>query len=101
MYDLSFEWDQNKERLNKSKHGIDFETAMLIWEGPIIQELDDRFEYDETRYIAYGEVDGRVLAVVYTWRDGSCRFISARMANRHERASYRQTVAGRSADDAD
>ena len=100
MQSMSFEWDDHKEQVNIAKHGIDFETAMVIWEGTIIQEVDDRFEYGETRYIAFGEVDGRVLAVVYTWRGDTCRLISARMANRHERTSYRQAVAGRAPDDA-
>ncbi|MFC5314043.1 BrnT family toxin [Azospirillum rugosum] len=72
---------------------------MLIWEGPIVQNVDDRFDYGETRYIAFGEVDGRVLAVVYTWRGDCRRLISARMANRHERTSYRQAITGIASDD--
>lgn len=101
MHDVQFEWDEAKERLNVQKHGIDFETAMLIWEGPTVENVDDRFEYGETRYIAFGEVDGRVLAVVYTWRGDNCRLISARIANRNERRAYRQAVAGQAPDDAD
>ena len=28
---LTFEWDEEKNRINKNKHGIDFETAMLVF----------------------------------------------------------------------
>ncbi|HYD65663.1 BrnT family toxin [Azospirillum sp.] len=46
-------------------------------------------------------MDGHVLAVVYTWRGDACRIISARMANRHERRAYRETVAGLAPDEED
>ena len=28
---MSFEWDLEKSIANKEKHGIDFETAKLLW----------------------------------------------------------------------
>lgn len=101
MKTTDFEWNEDKERINIVKHGIDFETATGIWDGPMLQRIDDRFDYGETRFVAFGEVDGRVLAVVYTWRGDACRIISARMANRHERRAYRETVAGLAPDEED
>lgn len=88
--EMFFEWDIDKETSNIEKHGIDFETASYIFEGRTIQKLDDRFDYREQRYISVGEVDGRVLAVVWTQRGVDVvRIISARGANRNERGDYR------------
>lgn len=51
---------------------------------------DDRADYGERRIWAIGRADDDVLFVVYTWRDGVRRIISARMANRRERDVYRK-----------
>ncbi len=29
-----FQWDADKNRANRAKHGISFETASLIWDDP-------------------------------------------------------------------
>ncbi len=39
---VEFEWDLGKEALNIQKHGIDFTTAKLIWNGPVFERIDDR-----------------------------------------------------------
>ena len=90
---MEFEWDEEKNGSNLEKHGIDFETAMLIWEGPVVEKVSNRRDYGENRFVVFGMVDNRVLAVVYTWRDNRCRIISARKANRNERRAYRETLA--------
>jgi len=28
---MPFEWDDDKNRINKAKHGISFELAMQVW----------------------------------------------------------------------
>lgn len=91
-----FLWDPNKENENIRKHGIDFETASLVWERPILEKSDDRYDYGEDRSIVIGTVDGRVLVVVYTWRDDARRLISARMATRRERKEYEEEIYRRS-----
>jgi hypothetical protein len=91
---MEFDWDEEKAEANIKKHGVSFEVAIYIWLGPVVEREDNRFDYGEERLIAFGEVDGRVLAVVYTWRGDVCRIISARRANRHERTAYRQAIAG-------
>ncbi len=47
-----FEWDEEKSLRNLKRRGIDFKTATLIFDGPYKENLDDRFDYDEDRYIA-------------------------------------------------
>ena len=85
---LKFEWDPNKNARNLRQHGIDFEDAVGIFDRPVLEGLDDRCDYGEERIIAYGEVNQHVIAVVYTWRAGSRRIISARKAARNEREAY-------------
>jgi len=74
-----FEWDAAKAAENYAKHGISFETATRVFDDAFaIERLDDRGDYGEDRYSILGMVDGRLLYVAYTVRDGIIRMISAR-----------------------
>jgi uncharacterized protein len=88
---MDFEWDERKNAANVRKHGIDFETAKLIFDGPMYEVLDQGIDYGEERVIALGAVEGRELVVVYTDRGERRRIISARRARSHERKKYRET----------
>ncbi len=85
---MKFEWDENKNLINKQKHKISFETAAYVFDDPYYIEMFD-FEHsgDEDRYIAIGKV-GEVLFVVFTERKDSIRLISARLATNVERSLY-------------
>jgi uncharacterized protein len=85
---MDCEWDERKRRSNLAKHGVDFADACGIFAGPTIEATDTRRRYGEIRIGAYGEAGGVVLFVVYTWRRGRLRLISARKAGRHEREAY-------------
>jgi uncharacterized DUF497 family protein len=91
---MKFEWDLAKNAENLARHGIDFEDARRIFDGPVLERVDDRFDYGEERIIAIGMVDGRELYVVYTMREKRCRIISARRVTRHEREAYYQALGG-------
>ena len=78
---MAFEWDTAKNAANIAKHGIDFEDAIRIFEGPVLESPDERHDYGEVRIIAFGVVDARELAVVYTTRVGRRRIISPRRAH--------------------
>ena len=89
-----FEWDPAKARSNLRKHGIDFETATVVFEDPFaIVELD-RMEGGEERWHTIGMGGGApILLVVHTIRDEDIeiiRIISARRAERNERRRYEQ-----------
>jgi uncharacterized DUF497 family protein len=90
-----FEWDDIKNIGNIAKHGIDFDAAKLIWLGPVFEVPDTRKDYGEDRFVAFGVVAGRVLAVVYAWRVSARRIISAGRASHGERSAYHQAVSGR------
>ena len=86
----TFEWDPEKREANLRKHGIDFADAVRIFEGPVLEREDRRRDYSELRFVALGAVEEVLLSVVYTPREPAFRIISAREANRHEKAAYRQ-----------
>ena len=88
---MLFEWDENKEKINISKHGLDFSTAALVFRGQNRLEWFDELHSDyEDRYITIGEINGIavVLMVVYTERGDAIRLISARKATKQERRMY-------------
>ena len=80
--ELKFEWDEEKDLINRRKHGISFETAAYVFRDEYHIEMYD-FEHstDEDRYIAIGMV-GNLLFVVFTERGENIRLISARLATR-------------------
>ncbi len=89
--ELEFEWDPDKEQKNIIKHGIDFETASLVFNDENrIEFYDDGHSSDEERYITIGMVNhvAIVIMVVYTERDNVLRIISARKATKKETEEY-------------
>ena len=91
---MEFDWDSAKNEANLQKHGIRFDEAKHIFDGPILTRVDDRQDYGENRHISLGALSpDAVLVVVYTKRDGKIRLISARKANRRERKMYDDHIA--------
>jgi uncharacterized DUF497 family protein len=80
-----FEWDPNKEERNIRERRIDFTTASRIWDGLVIERIDERRDYGEQRTITIGEIDGRLMVVVSTWRGTARHIISVRKANLREK----------------
>ncbi len=94
MVDDVFEWDEAKAAENYAKHGVSFDAAIEVFNDPFgIQRLDDREDYGEDRYSILGMVDGRILYVAYTLRNGTIRIISARGAEPHEKRQYHEDNA--------
>ena len=90
---MQFEWDEVKNYANIRKHGISFETAKRIFEGPVVTWIDQRKDYGEDRYISIGRVEPVALIVVaHTKRNGRIRLISARPASRKERQAYHERI---------
>lgn len=81
-------WDEAKRAANLDKHGVDFASLdRFEWAGAV-SFVDVRNDYAEARTIAIGRIGTRVHVVVFTWRDGSRRIISARKANPREVKFY-------------
>ena len=89
---MRFEWNEAKRLANIEKHGIDFADVPAMFDGDILSIEDQRFEYDETRYIAFGLVKFRVIAVAHTDEADVIRIISARKATRNEEKLYFEAI---------
>ena len=89
---LRFEWDENKNRLNRKKHSISFEEAATIFldeDGLLIPDPDH--SDIEERFILIGTSrKADLLTVVHCLRESETviRIISARRATRNESNQY-------------
>jgi uncharacterized DUF497 family protein len=94
---MRIEWDQTKDKINQTKHGIDFETARRIFDDPWCVTFVERVADGEERWHAIGSIERIiVLVVAHTYReecsDEIVRIISARPATRRERKLYAQAI---------
>ena len=89
---MNFEWDENKRRRNLRVHGIDFERAKEIWQGPVLEVPSSQSRHGEERFLATGVSAGRFLTVIFTWRGNNRRIISARVARQNERENYQKEI---------
>ena len=86
--DLKFEWNSEKAKINKKKHGISFETAVRVFlDENRYEEYDELHSDFEDRMKTIGYV-GKILTVIYTERGDRNRIISARQADKDEEERY-------------
>jgi uncharacterized DUF497 family protein len=89
---MQFEWDEEKDRKNRIKHGVSFSDASEIFQNIRLTAIDDRKNYGETRKITIGETRLGICVMVYTERNEVIRIISARKANERERKKYYERI---------
>jgi uncharacterized DUF497 family protein len=88
---MHFEWDEEKNRENIRKRGIDFADAHGIFDQPMLVDIDRREDYGEIRYVGIGLLKNFVVVVVYTERNNDIiRIISLRRAAQHERERFKE-----------
>lgn len=88
MFD--YEWDAEKARANRLKHGVSFADAVATLEDEQALTVEDDFP-GERRFITLGrDPFGRILVVVYTYRFRAIRIISARKATPSERRQFEE-----------
>jgi hypothetical protein len=90
---IRYEWDPAKNRTNIAKHGVDFETAELVFEDRFCITFVDLVVEGEQRWKAIGAIEDIVILVVaHTYcqegADEVIRIISARRATPGERRLY-------------
>jgi hypothetical protein len=92
-----FTWDESKNRSNYRKHGVFFETAVVVFDDPDCVMTRDRIVDDEERWQTIGLVEGVLLLLVAhtleTLQESGddeeiVRIISARVATARERRRY-------------
>ncbi|MGO5337990.1 BrnT family toxin [Bilifractor sp. LCP19S3_H10] len=82
---MTFEWDQEKNKVNIAKHGISFELASKAFFDPLRIDLyDKRHSQEEDRFITIGYVRGVAILIAYTATEDKVRIISARRALKSE-----------------
>ena len=94
---MRFEWDPDKERANREKHGISFQEASELLESvdDFLEIYDESHADEEERFIGIGPIRNRVVVVVYTERaDDVIRIISARRATKNEVRLFQQYFEG-------
>ena len=84
---MNFEYDPEKSKANKAKHGIDFEEAQALWLDERLIEAPARTD-DEPRYLVIGMIGPRHWAAVCVRRGGNVRLISVRRAREQEIEHY-------------
>jgi uncharacterized DUF497 family protein len=85
---MEFEFDEEKSRSNKAKHGIDFVEAQALWGDSMLVEVPARTE-DELRFLVVGTIDGgQFWSAVITYRGEKVRVISVRRSRPEEVAIY-------------
>ncbi len=83
---MSIEFDPEKDAANIAKHGVSLARTTDF--DPEVTVVDDRFEYGETRYRAFGLLDGVPHCLVFTTTDRTVRAISLRRAHVKEYRRY-------------
>lgn len=78
MIKSSFEWHEEKNRENQTRHGVSFEVAQYAFmdEHRIII-TDEKHSQNEERLFCIGKVDDQILTVRFTYRDGMIRIFGA------------------------
>jgi len=87
---VKFECDENKNRTNMAKHGIEFAAVAPVFEDPLSLTIPDRVAGDERRYRSIGAALNGVVLLVHTLREVSrnddlIRIIPARYGTQQHR----------------
>ncbi len=78
MIKTRFEWNARKDAENQEKHGIPFSLAQYAFADPLRVIAEDLIHSEtEKRYFCFGEVEGAVLTVRFTYRGGVIRIFGA------------------------
>ncbi len=78
MSGIIFEWDRQKDEMNREKHGISFFLARKAFDDPRRVVARDLTHSDrEERYFCFGKVEEEVVTVRFTYREHTIRIIGA------------------------
>ena len=85
---MTFEFDEQKSKRNKEKHGIDFVEAQRIWEDPEVVMIPAK-TISESRYLLIGKYDNSIWSAIFTLRNQKIRIISVRRSRKNEEEIYK------------
>lgn len=81
-------YDPAKRDKTLAERGLDFDDAPIVFAGKTVRLLDDRRDYGEPRWVTYGSLNGRMVALVWTQRGRKRHIISMRKCNEREQEKY-------------
>jgi uncharacterized DUF497 family protein len=86
---VEFSWDESKREWVLAERGIDFlQVAYSFFDGrPLLTVPTPRGE--EERFLSIGPMKGKFFTVIWMWRDGTIRIVTARRARHAEEEQYR------------
>lgn len=85
---MQIAFDPDKDLINRTKHGLSLAEADGFDLAGAVVETDDRRDYGEVRYRAFGRVEGEGRCLVFSVRSGVIRIISYRRAHEKEMRRY-------------
>jgi hypothetical protein len=85
-------FDPAKDTVNRAKHGVSLALAEILFAGPQVSAIDDRFDYGEVRRVAFGVINDRLFVCVYADRGAERRVLSLRKANKREVKRYGENL---------
>lgn len=89
---MEIEYDPDKRAATLLHRGLDMAEAALVFSGPCLTFPDMRRAYGEERFITLGLLAGRMVVLVWTWRNQVRRVISMRKANEREQKLYQSRL---------
>ena len=85
---MPIQFDPAKRKATLEARGLDMVRAGELFAGATLTVEDDRRDYGEDRFITIGFLDGAMVVLVWTLREGAHRIISMRKANEREQTLY-------------
>jgi uncharacterized protein len=82
---VEISYDAEKRERALRARGLDFDHAVHVFAGPTIDFVDDRKDYGEVRWVTFGLLKGRLVALAWTERGDTRHIISMRKANDREK----------------
>ena len=90
---MEIEYDPAKRAQTLKLRGLDMEDAFLVFAGLKVTIPDDRKDYGEARWITFGFLHERMVAIVWTPRGSKTRIISMRKVNDREKEIFSGRMA--------
>lgn len=89
---LKFQWDETKRLQNISKHNLDFKDSLPVFidKRSIVRPSP---RSGEDRYIMIGQLERKIIAIVYVLRDENIRLISMRSARKQEKELWLKNIS--------
>jgi uncharacterized protein len=89
---IKFQWDEAKRLTNIEKHHLDFKDVVPVFMHPQSLVIASP-RSDEDRFLMIGEVNTRIISVVFVQRNEAIRIISARAARKEEKLRWLKNMS--------